>query len=486
MGAKADAGLKIFVGGLNQDTTVEGLNAYFGQFGDANAYIMKDSATGRSRGFGFVNFQEESVVSFVLQFQHQIDGARISCSRYEATRSGGKGRDRVESSSRVLPQVQLPSRIKQEPEAIFSRLGDCGVERQASGEFKLFVNGLSPETTRDLLNAYFQQYDTNVDCYIMMDGATGRSRGFAFANFHSEVAVATVLKADHQVDGVPIRVSPYRAGGNGPSRKRSNIQAPPPRALDPLPSPLSSRSSRGGLPELTAPVFAGTGGDEIPSPELKVFVGGLSQDSNKATLNEYFRQFGDADSYVMKDGNTGRSRGFGFVNFTSEETMNQVLGHKHHIVDGVLINVSPYKGTGPPKPGPPIIRSRDLTSGIVGYGPVGGLAPKNVALAVAHKVVVSDLSKSASEDMLEEGFSPFEPTYVVICRDSQGRSRGFGIVEFATDRAAREACLYPPVIDGIQTDVSEYTEKECAGSTAPEPAPLSTVVRRVRPLVDPY
>jgi len=48
---------KIFVGGLPQDVSTDDLRAYFGQYGAvADAVVMVDRRTSRSRGFGFVRF----------------------------------------------------------------------------------------------------------------------------------------------------------------------------------------------------------------------------------------------------------------------------------------------------------------------------------------------------------------------------------------------------------------------------------------------
>lgn len=48
----------------------------------------------------------------------------------------------------------------------------------------------------------------------------------------------------------------------------------------------------------------------------KLFVGGLSWDTNDASLNEAFSRFGNvAEASVILDRETGRSRGFGFVTF---------------------------------------------------------------------------------------------------------------------------------------------------------------------------
>ncbi|PIC36606.1 hypothetical protein B9Z55_015534 [Caenorhabditis nigoni] len=48
---------KLFIGGLNMDTNKEQLREYFTQFGPVvDTVVMKDNATQRSRGFGFVTF----------------------------------------------------------------------------------------------------------------------------------------------------------------------------------------------------------------------------------------------------------------------------------------------------------------------------------------------------------------------------------------------------------------------------------------------
>lgn len=53
----------------------------------------------------------------------------------------------------------------------------------------------------------------------------------------------------------------------------------------------------------------------------KLFVGGLAYGTDDNNLKEAFSEFGDVtEARVIVDRETGRSRGFGFVNFTSEES----------------------------------------------------------------------------------------------------------------------------------------------------------------------
>lgn len=52
---------KLFVGGLNYDTTQDGLQQAFAQFGTiSSATIIIDKMSGRSKGFGFVEFEDDA------------------------------------------------------------------------------------------------------------------------------------------------------------------------------------------------------------------------------------------------------------------------------------------------------------------------------------------------------------------------------------------------------------------------------------------
>ena len=52
-------------------------------------------------------------------------------------------------------------------------------------------------------------------------------------------------------------------------------------------------------------------------------------------LKEYFGKFGDiAEVMVMKDPTTKRSRGFGFVTFSDPNSVDKVLAHGLHDLDG--------------------------------------------------------------------------------------------------------------------------------------------------------
>lgn len=75
---------KLFVGGLPFSTTDEELNEAFSQFGTvASAKVITDRETGRSRGFGFVEFEsdEEGKASIEGLDNKELGGRTIHVSQ---------------------------------------------------------------------------------------------------------------------------------------------------------------------------------------------------------------------------------------------------------------------------------------------------------------------------------------------------------------------------------------------------------------------
>jgi RNA recognition motif-containing protein len=57
----------------------ESLKEYFSQFGEVvECTVMRDGASGRSRGFGFLTFKDARTVNIVMVKEHYLDG-KIVC-----------------------------------------------------------------------------------------------------------------------------------------------------------------------------------------------------------------------------------------------------------------------------------------------------------------------------------------------------------------------------------------------------------------------
>ena len=77
----------------------------------------------------------------------------------------------------------------------------------------------------------------------------------------------------------------------------------------------------------------------------KLFIGGLSFSTSSERLREVFAEVGSVESAaVVTDRETGRSRGFGFVEMaTAEEGEAAVKKFNGHEVDGRTLTVQPAK-----------------------------------------------------------------------------------------------------------------------------------------------
>lgn len=86
--------------------------------------------------------------------------------------------------------------------------------------------------------------------------------------------------------------------------------------------------------------------DERPArrrrPAARLFVGQLSWDTTTESLTAFFENVGEVvDAIVMTDRDTGRSRGFGFVNMADNESAQKALSELNGAeLDGREIRVS--------------------------------------------------------------------------------------------------------------------------------------------------
>lgn len=87
-------GNKVFVGGLAWATDSEGLADAFSAIGEvADARVITDRDTGRSRGFGFVTFanDEDAQTAIEQMNDSQLDGRRIRVNEAQERGGGGGG-----------------------------------------------------------------------------------------------------------------------------------------------------------------------------------------------------------------------------------------------------------------------------------------------------------------------------------------------------------------------------------------------------------
>ena len=75
-----------------------------------------------------------------------------------------------------------------------------GLLEMDSDQGKLFIGGISWETTEEKLKEYFENYGDVVQIVVMRDKTTGRPRGLGFVVFANPSILDRVLQDKHTID----------------------------------------------------------------------------------------------------------------------------------------------------------------------------------------------------------------------------------------------------------------------------------------------
>ena len=75
-----------------------------------------------------------------------------------------------------------------------------GLLEMDSDQGKLFIGGISWESTEEKLKEYFENYGDVVQIVVMRDKTTGRPRGFGFVVFANPSILDRVLQDKHTID----------------------------------------------------------------------------------------------------------------------------------------------------------------------------------------------------------------------------------------------------------------------------------------------
>lgn len=77
-----------------------------------------------------------------------------------------------------------------------------------SDQGKLFIGGISWETSEEKLKEYFGNYGEILQTVVMRDKISGRPRGFGFVVFSDPSVLDTVLQEKHTIDGRTVFLLP--------------------------------------------------------------------------------------------------------------------------------------------------------------------------------------------------------------------------------------------------------------------------------------
>ncbi|CAG5135750.1 unnamed protein product [Candidula unifasciata] len=168
------------------------------------------------------------------------------------------------------------------------RYSDDGGDPNSEQFRKLFVGGLSYETTEDSLRAHFEQWGEIVDCVVMRDPNTKRSRGFGFITYKDAANIDEAqANRPHKIDNREVETKRAMPRDSGGASNHDSVK--------------------------------------------KMFVGGLKDDTTEEQVRETFSPFGKIEHVdIVVDKATGKVRGFAFVTFKDYDSVDKAVLLKRH------------------------------------------------------------------------------------------------------------------------------------------------------------
>jgi len=197
----------------------------------------------------------------------------------------------------------------------------------------------------------------------------------------------------------------------------------------------------------------------------RIYVGNLSWDTDEEGLREAFGGYGNiTDLIVMCHKDTGRSRGFGYISFSSQEEMDAaIVGMDGQELDGrsLRVNTDSRGNTGGYNNSGGYNNTRNFTQGESngGYNNQDYSGGSNEYGGQECRVFVGNLSWDTDEGSLREafcGYGELTDLVVMVDRDT-GRSRGFGYVSYNSkeEMDAAIAGMDGQMLDGRNIRVNE-------------------------------
>ncbi|KAI5466962.1 hypothetical protein BGZ63DRAFT_12701 [Mariannaea sp. PMI_226] len=153
-----------------------------------------------------------------------------------------------------------------------------------------------------------------------------------------------------------------------------------------------------------------------------VFVQQLAARLRTRELKEFFEKVGPVnEAQIVKDRISQRSKGVGYVEFKNEESVTQAL----QLTGQKLLGI------------PVIVQVTEAEKNRQARNPDAGAHPNSIPF---HRLYVGNIHFNVTEQDLQAVFEPFgELEFVQLQKDDNGRSRGYGFVQFRDATQAREA-----------------------------------------------
>ncbi|XP_076944229.1 polyadenylate-binding protein 2-like [Bidens hawaiensis] len=189
----------VYVKNLPESTTDEDLKKTFGEYGTITSTVIMRDADGKSKCFGFVNFENADDAASAVE---SLNGKKIDDKEWYV----GKAQKKSER------ELELKSRFEQSAK-------EAAEKYQGAN---LYVKNLDDGIDDDKLKKLFSEYGTITSCKVMLD-PNGNSRGSGFVAFSTPEEASQALA---EMNGKMIANKPlYVALAQRKEERRAKLQA---------------------------------------------------------------------------------------------------------------------------------------------------------------------------------------------------------------------------------------------------------------------
>ena len=207
---------------------------------------------------------------------------------------------------------------------------DMETGKKSKDDFKdIFIGNISFKADEASIKDLFESMDITVESVRIIADRDGKPKGFGYLTTTAEDAEKVLEMTDVEFDGRTLRfdnAAPKRTPGSGRGSERGGRGNERGGRGN---SRGGRGSSRGGR---------GDGRDHNNTPSKLLLVKNLSYDTDSNSLLRIFK--GASDVRVLKDRDTGRSRGLAFVEYdTKEAAVAANKAKSGQEIDGREVNI---------------------------------------------------------------------------------------------------------------------------------------------------
>ncbi|XP_055057649.1 ELAV-like protein 1a isoform X1 [Misgurnus anguillicaudatus] len=286
MGDEAkDCKTNLIVNYLPQNMSQDEMRSLFSSIGEVESVkLIRDKVAGHSLGYGFVNYLNPSDAERAIS---TLNGLRLQSKTIKVS---------------------------------FARPSSDTIK-----DANLYISGLPKAMTQKDVEDMFGRYGQIINSRVLVDQATGLSRGVAFIRFDKRAEADDAIKDlnGQKPPGAtePITVK-FAANPNQPKNTQviSQIYHMQSRRFS---GPVHHQAQRFRFSPMSVDHMSGMSGANMSGSSSSgwcIFVYNLGQDADEGILWQMFGPFGAVTNVkVIRDFNTNKCKGFGFVTMTNYE-----------------------------------------------------------------------------------------------------------------------------------------------------------------------